>query len=282
MLQGAAPAHSVSAAPARAPAASAPPLPPPLPPPPAAAIGPTAPPTATMEGQQPARAHPGKRKAESQDNERLSKRLSLLNIGKFRLIHPSRCLCSNFTATTDADLAEHGGSKLYVPVESPSASAATTAMTTATTPAPASQSQQDLDDAMRIDDSKHRVYIYNIDDELSSDSESEEGRLVFLPDIDKHLRANRIPPRVLANDEGELAGMQLVLYSDPKSLTISEDKDSVRKAIIESRGRLRDRQRQERQGVAVKEGQEPQQDRNHSNNASFPRPDDDPDAMDMD
>ena len=237
-----------------------------------------------MEGQQPARAHPGKRKAESQDNERLSKRLSLLNLGRSHLNHPSRCLFSNFTAKTDAGLAEHGGSKLYVPVESPSASPAATAMTTTTTttPPPASQSQPDLDDAMRIDDSKHRVYIYNMDDELSSDSESEEGRLVFLPDIDKHLRANRIPPQVLANDEGELAGMQLVLYSDPKSLTISEDKDSVRKAIIESRGRLRDRQRQERQGVAVKEGQEPQQYRNLSNNASIPRPDDDPDAMDMD
>jgi hypothetical protein len=40
-----------------------------------------------MEGFDQARQHPRrKRKAESQDNERLSKRLSLLNIGKLRFI----------------------------------------------------------------------------------------------------------------------------------------------------------------------------------------------------
>lgn len=118
---------------------------------------------------------------------------------------------------------------------------------------------------MQIDDSKHKVYIYNIDDELSSESGGDDddddddednnnssdggdGKLVFLPDIDKHLRANRIPPYILANDEGELAGMQLVLYDDPKSLTVPESKDSVRKAIIESRNRLRETQRLERGG----------------------------------
>lgn len=40
-----------------------------------------------MEGFDQARQHPRrKRKAESQDNERLSKRLSLLNIGELRFI----------------------------------------------------------------------------------------------------------------------------------------------------------------------------------------------------
>lgn len=98
---------------------------------------------------------------------------------------------------------------------------------------------------MQLDDSKYKVYIYNIDDELSSDeSDPEEaGKLVFLPDIEKHLRQSRIPPQILANSDGELAGMQMVLYSDPKSLTVPEDKDSVRKAIIESRHRLREAQK---------------------------------------
>ena len=99
---------------------------------------------------------------------------------------------------------------------------------------------------MQLDDTKHKVYIYNIDDELSSDSEGEgDGKLVFLPDIEKRLRENRIPPSVLANQDGELAGMQLVLYSDPKSLSVPEEKDGVRKAIIEARRRLREGQTQD-------------------------------------
>lgn len=101
---------------------------------------------------------------------------------------------------------------------------------------------------MQVDDSKHKVYIYNIDDELSSDSESDDGKLVFLPDIEKHLKLNRIPPSIFTNEEGELAGMQMILYSDPKSLTVPEEKDSVRKAIIESRHRVREQQRLQREG----------------------------------
>ncbi|KAJ6787950.1 hypothetical protein PWT90_03767 [Aphanocladium album] len=149
-----------------------------------------------------------KRKADAQqDNERLSKRLSLLNI-------------------------EQDGTKLYVPVESPSPF-----------PQPhASNGGDHDDDGMRLDDSKHKVYIYNIDEELAEDSEPEEGKLVFLPDIEKRLRETRIPPQILANSDGELAGMQLVLYSDPKSLSVPEDKDGVRKAIIEARRRIRARQ----------------------------------------
>lgn len=105
---------------------------------------------------------------------------------------------------------------------------------------------------MQLDDSKHKVYIYNIDDELSSEDETthdNDGRLVFLPDIEKHLQARRIPPPILPNSDGELAGMQMVLYSDPKSISVSEDKDGVRRAIIESRHRLREKQKQEREGT---------------------------------
>lgn len=132
---------------------------------------------------------------------------------------------------------------------------------------------------MQLDDSKHKVYIYNIDDELSSDSESDDpGKLVFLPDIEKHLRANRIPPSVLANSEGELAGMQVVLYRDPKSLTVPEDKDSVRKAIIESRNRTRELQRLEREGKT----EAPTMQDATLNTDIATSTDDDPDAMDLD
>lgn len=109
---------------------------------------------------------------------------------------------------------------------------------------------------MQLDDSKHKVYIYNLDDELTSDdSEPDEGKVVFLPDIERALRANRIPPVIRANSEGQLAGknlddMQLVLYNVPSSLTVTPEHDSVRKAIIEARARARARRdgTEERQG----------------------------------
>ncbi len=107
------------------------------------------------------------------------------------------------------------------------------------------------DDTMHLDNTKHKVYIYDLDAELSDSDQSDDGKLVFLPDIQKHLRDTRIPPSILANSEGELAGMnnQLVLYNIPSSLTVPEEKDSVRKAIIESRARQRALQEQLLNGV---------------------------------
>ncbi|KAI3324841.1 hypothetical protein HD806DRAFT_56832 [Xylariaceae sp. AK1471] len=181
-----------------------------------------------------------KRKAESQDNERLSKRLSLLNL-------------------------EKNGQKLYVPVEGPSLQSVPE---TSYNPPPSSSSRVTStatanEDGMQIDDTKHKVYIYDLDAELSSADENSEseyslpgsptsgrGRLIFLPDIEKHLSRTRIPPAVFANSDGELAGhnindMQMVLYSDsePSSLTVPREQDSVRKAILEARARLRQKQR---------------------------------------
>ncbi|CAG8980535.1 hypothetical protein HYALB_00002532 [Hymenoscyphus albidus] len=155
-----------------------------------------------------------KRKAETQENERLFKRLSLLNL-------------------------ERNGQKLYVPVEQASLNAAST---NSQTPAQAKD-----EDIMQLDNSKHKVYIYDLDAELSDSGESDDGKLVFLPDIQKHLRENRIPPFIRANSEGELAGNnQLVLYNIPTSLTVPEEQDSVRKAIIETRARARAKQDQKR------------------------------------
>ena len=82
---------------------------------------------------------------------------------------------------------------------------------------------------------------------------------------------------MLANSEGELAGMQVVLYSDPKSLTVPEDKDSVRKAIIESRQRAREQQRLEREGKT----EVPTIENSTVSNDMAPGADD-PDAMDLD
>jgi hypothetical protein len=120
---------------------------------------------------------------------------------------------------------------------------------------------------MQLDDSKYKVYIYNIDDELSSsDNESSDGadssgKLVFLPDIEKHLRAaSRIPTHVLdprPDPSAELAGKELVLYSVPSSISVPEEQDSVRKAIIEARARAREKQRAELQRDAACEAPVP-------------------------
>lgn len=205
----------------------------------------------------------GKRKAETQDNERLSKRLSLLNLGLF----PS-CLRHDHSSPTLH--LEQNGQKLYVPVENPTPSSTLAVPPSiANTPQAQAQGQAQIhtqaqppasdDDGMQVDDTKHRVYIYSLDDELSSsDSEPDDGRLVFLPDIERHLRKHRlhhlspasppIPRPVPVNPEGELAGMQVVLYHEPASISVPAERDSVRKAIIETRARTRERQRREREG----------------------------------
>ncbi|KAG6048382.1 hypothetical protein E4U39_007456 [Claviceps sp. Clav50 group G5] len=212
--------------------------------------------TATAQMYNP-RSTLGKRKHETQENnERLSKRMSLLNI-------------------------ERNGTKLYVPVESqrpppppppnthanananananaytqppPRANEYSYAHPPTSSPAQASPPT----DYMQLDDSKHKVYIYSLDDEITSESsEDEDGKLIFLPDIEKHLREKRIPPHILADSDGQLGGMQLVLYSDPKSLSVPEEQDGVRKAILEARQRTREKQRLEREGGESPSGME--------------------------
>lgn len=197
--------------------------------------------------------HTRKRKADSppDSNERLSKRLSLLNL-------------------------EQNGQKLYVPVESaqrsgvvpsstssPSSSTQNLRSTTQTPqqPLPPSSSPSSPgNEAMRLDDTKHKVYIYSLDDELD-EPEADEGdrRVLFLPDIEKHLRANRIPAQVLLqkqqpSESADLA-KQLVLYQVPRSLSVPEERDSVRKAIVEARQRARERQEAaEREAVSGRGG----------------------------
>lgn len=168
---------------------------------------------------------------------------------------------------TNPIIAEQNGSKLYVPVEQPPASqfaknASPSSSSAAAVPGAAVTAAGD--EMMQLDDTKHKVYIYNLDDELSSDADSDpdEARLVFLPDVERHLRANRIVPGVpggggvprpiLPNKDGELAGMQLVLYDDGvRSVSVPEEQDSVRKAIIEARERHRRRQQDERDAKAA-------------------------------
>lgn len=87
-------------------------------------------------------------------------------------------------------------------------------------------------DAMILDDTKHTTYIYNLDQELM---EAESPGLVFSPFAEKVLS---VPQSVLSDSKP--SGKELVLYTEPSSLTVPREKDNVRKAILESRARARE------------------------------------------
>ena len=97
-----------------------------------------------------------------------------------------------------------------------------------------------------MDDTKDKVYIYNLDDELKAVDEDDE-KLVFLPDIERKL--NKIPKSLLKAHSQPLANSEVVLYQVPSSLSVPEEQDNVRKAIIESRARARQRQLDEAKPV---------------------------------
>ena len=119
-------------------------------------------------------------------------------------------------------LVEHNG-KLYIPVKQ-------------ATPERGIYSNNDL---MHLDDTKDKVYVYNLDDEIS-DIESEEKKLVFLPDIEKGL--SKIPKHVLTSHNPPHMNNELILYAVPESLSVPREQDNVRKAIIETRERAREKQ----------------------------------------
>lgn len=86
---------------------------------------------------------------------------------------------------------------------------------------------------MLLDDTKHTTYIYNLDQELA-ESESPGDALVLLPFAAKMIS---VPDAVLSSNPAQ--GKELVLYTEPSSLTLPKEQDNVRKAIIESRARAR-------------------------------------------
>ena len=103
---------------------------------------------------------------------------------------------------------------------------------------------------MQLDDTKDKIYIHNLDEELA-DIESDEEKLIFLPDIEKKLA--KIPKSVLLGEGYPCVatGNEVVLYSVPSSLTVPEEQDKVRKAIIESRARAREKQLHDAEVEAV-------------------------------
>lgn len=80
------------------------------------------------------------------------------------------------------------------------------------------------------------VYISDLDSDSESDA---DDKVVFLTDIERKL--NKIPYSLVNNDQpkDQSTCTELVLYTIPSSISVPEQKDVVRRAIIESRQRLR-------------------------------------------
>lgn len=99
---------------------------------------------------------------------------------------------------------------------------------------------------MQVDDTKDRVYIHDLAAEIAG-LESDEETPLFLPDIEKKL--SRIPQSVLTGRSPAPTSNQMVLYNVPSSLSVPEERDSVRRAILDSRARARDKQAQEQKAL---------------------------------
>ncbi|KAI9815649.1 MAG: hypothetical protein M1826_001958 [Phylliscum demangeonii] len=137
---------------------------------------------------------------------------------------------------------------------------------------------------MQIDDTRDRIYIANLDDELR-ENHAPDDQLVFLPDIDKQLA--KIPRAVFSHPAATTSAStnnQLVLYNVPSSLSVPREQDSVRKAIIEARARAQEQQvAKGAQAVVVQDRTSP---RLIPDDGGLAFPDsppelEDPDAMDL-
>lgn len=94
---------------------------------------------------------------------------------------------------------------------------------------------------MYLDDTKDKVYIHDLESEIAQ-IEAEEPKSIFLPDIEKKISA--LPQRLLQNQTNN-TNTQMVLYRVPSSISVPEEQDHVRKAIIASRRRAREKRMRE-------------------------------------
>ncbi|RAL01495.1 uncharacterized protein BO80DRAFT_354334 [Aspergillus ibericus CBS 121593] len=89
-------------------------------------------------------------------------------------------------------------------------------------------------DSMLLDDTKHTVYIHDLDRELE-ETEPNADTFTFL-----HRYADQLTaiPRLLVT-RAKTPCNELVLYTEPTSLSITKEGDNVRKALIATRDRAR-------------------------------------------
>ncbi|KAB8253607.1 hypothetical protein BDV32DRAFT_133861 [Aspergillus pseudonomiae] len=91
-----------------------------------------------------------------------------------------------------------------------------------------------LDDLMILDDTKYTVYIHDLEREIA-ETELPSDSITFVPGIVENLRAI---PRFITTEAKPMCN-ELVLYREPASLTVPRERDTVRKALIETRERAR-------------------------------------------
>lgn len=162
--------------------------------------------------------------------QRLSKRFDLLNLGTYP--SPSQLPPTHNILTKPP--VDDNGTRLFYGVPSSNTQGGIHIPARKPRPPPA-------DTSMRIDDTPTRIYIPDLAAELAA-LESDEDTPIFLPDIEKHIA--KIPRHVLRGstnaDDGKSEENQVVLYNVPSSLSVAPEKDSVRKAIVEARRRIRE------------------------------------------
>lgn len=100
------------------------------------------------------------------------------------------------------------------------------------------------------DSSKDKIVINDLDAELAeieaaeaAEKVHEQDQTIFLPEhYEKEISG--VPEQVLRNISKTKSNISqaLIPYKDPSSISIPEENDSVRKAIIEARKRMKDRQ----------------------------------------
>lgn len=111
-------------------------------------------------------------------------------------------------------------------------------------PRPGASSEPAIDaDYMPVDETPSKIYIHDLAAEIA-EIEASEPRDFFLADVDKKVSA--IPATLLQGSTADPA-MQLVLYREPSSISVPEEEDAVRKAIVDARRRVRERQQAERE-----------------------------------
>lgn len=101
-----------------------------------------------------------------------------------------------------------------------------------------------FDDFMPVDDTSDRIWIHDLDREIAEiEAEEERARMALLSETGDAY--SKIPEHLLkqnmASNENA-ANMQLILYQEPTSLSLTEEEDAIRKTIIDARRRLREAQ----------------------------------------
>ncbi|KAI2817132.1 hypothetical protein CBS63078_10689 [Aspergillus niger] len=89
-------------------------------------------------------------------------------------------------------------------------------------------------DTMLLDDTKDIIYIHDLDRELEDIEQKDNGLEIFPGVAD---RMSTIPKLLVANTTSPCN--ELVLYTEPTSLSIPKEDDNVRKALIATRERAR-------------------------------------------